>query len=205
MIRRVIRFSPTLFILFFVVIYIISTFFYAGGSQQDYHSIGFNWIHNYWCDLLNEYSYDGSMINPSRPIAIVGMFFLSASLISLFILFPQYYPLSKKWNLLIQISGVLCMCFAFFVFTKLHDIVTILSSILGIFPLIGVYYALFKHKKRHVFSIGILAIILLGANNLVYYTGMGIYYLPLLQKISFLFILCWFVIINVSFKTKQIL
>lgn len=197
--NKIIRLAPTIFISIFLILYVTATFYYAGGSQHNQNSTSFHWFHNYWCDLLNEYSYVGGIVNSSRPIAITGMIFLSLSVGLLFVLFPKNYPINPFWNFVIRYIGALAMFVAFFISTPYHDAVTIVSSLLALLPLIGIYVGLLKNKKKRIFYAGLLCLILLIANNLIYYSNKGIYYLPFLQKLSFLFILGWFIIINLSF------
>eukprot|EP01041_Mallomonas_annulata_P035984 gene35984-59008_t len=49
---------------------------------------GFSWVHNFWCNLLNETAINGEK-NSARPIALVAMLVLSASLSLFWIIFPK--------------------------------------------------------------------------------------------------------------------
>lgn len=189
------------FLFLFFVLYVLSSFYYSGGSQNDKFQVGFNWFHNYWCDLLNEYNYVGQL-NPSRPIAIIGMFFLCTGLALIFYIFPKKYLMNNFWSFCIRYLGMLTMFTAFFVFTPFHDLITIVSSLLGILPLIGIYKGLFLKRNKNLLYMGLGCIVFIMLNNLIYYSEYGIYYLPLLQKISFLFIILWFILISLSFSKQ---
>ena len=105
-------------------LYIVATLFYPGGSQADKNSIGFSWINNYWCNLLNENAINGQY-NPAKPIAMTGMFVLCLTLSFFWFFFPRQINLGKFAKLAIQISGTLAMTIAFFLFTNIdHDLVT---------------------------------------------------------------------------------
>lgn len=43
---------PIAGILLFMVLYVIATFYYPGGSTLKPTHQGFDWINNYWCDLI---------------------------------------------------------------------------------------------------------------------------------------------------------
>jgi hypothetical protein len=99
--------------LIFVLLYFFATFFYPGGSQVDRNSIGFSWINNYWCNLLNETAINGQP-NTAKPIALTGMFILCFTLPFFWFVFPTQINISKTLKLLIQVSGILAMTVAFF-------------------------------------------------------------------------------------------
>ena len=56
----------------FLVLYIVAAQFYPGGSQADKAAPGFDWVHNYWCNLMNERAGNGQL-SASRPIALSAM------------------------------------------------------------------------------------------------------------------------------------
>ncbi|MGB5430515.1 MAG: hypothetical protein WBM94_12640, partial [Eudoraea sp.] len=59
---------PTVGILIFIGLYIYAASLYPGGSQLDSNSLGFDWMNNYWCNLMNENGMNG-LENPARPFA----------------------------------------------------------------------------------------------------------------------------------------
>lgn len=194
-VNRLIGFIPAIGIVIFVLLYIYSTFLYPGGSQAKLDSIGFDWKHNYWCNLLNEKGMNGQD-NPARGYAITAMTILCISLLLFFIQFAQTITTSRFWKLSIQLFGTISMVFAIFIFTSYHDLMTILSSIFGAFAVFGVIRDVYISKMNRFKISGIFCLILLAVNNYIYYTEQGIIYLPLLQKITFLAVLIWMIAIN---------
>lgn len=169
----------------FVMVYIIATFFYPGGSQVDKNSIGFSWINNYWCNLLNENAINGQH-NPAKPIAMAGMLVLCLTLTFFWFLFPRYINIGKFAKRTIQISGTLSMTIAFLLFTDInHDLITNLASFFGFIATVGTFIGLYKTKWYGLFAFGLLNILFVGLNNYVYYNKELIIYLPVIQKISF--------------------
>jgi hypothetical protein len=187
----------------FIVLYIIATLFYPGGSQIDKNSIGFSWTNNYWCNLLNEEAINGQH-NPAKPIAMTGSFVLCLALAFFWFLFPKHTNLDKKYKIVIQVSGTVSMTIAFFLFTNInHDLVTNLASIFGFIATIGIFIGLYKIKWYRLFSFGVLNILLVGLNNYVYYSKAPIIYLPIIQKITFVAFLVWICSIDLACTGKQ--
>jgi len=177
--------APVLGTIIFVMVYIIATFFYPGGSQVDKNSIGFSWINNYWCNLLNENAINGQH-NPAKPIAMAGMLVLCLTLTFFWFLFPRYINIGKFAKRTIQISGTLSMTIAFLLFTDInHDLITNLASFFGFIATVGTFIGLYKTKWYGLFAFGLLNILFVGLNNYVYYNKELIIYLPVIQKISF--------------------
>ena len=190
--------TPIFGTIIFIVLYFIATLYYPGGSQVDKNSIGFSWINNYWCNLLNENAMNGQH-NSAKPIAIIAMFTLCLSLSFFWILFPQQIKTGKIAKRLIQISGTLSMLVAFFLFTNInHDLITDVASLLGLIATIGIFIGLYKTKWFGLFAFGLLNILLVALNNYVYFTNGLIGYLPVIQKISFVTFLFWICCIDIN-------
>ena len=146
--------SPIFGTLFFVVLYIVATLFYPGGSQFDKNSIGFSLTNNYWCNLLNETAINGQP-NPAKSIALTGMFVLCLTFSFFWFIFPRQINTSKNLKLTIQISGILAMIITFFLFTNInHDLVTNLASSFGAIATIGTFIALYKKNGLGFLHLG---------------------------------------------------
>jgi hypothetical protein len=163
---------------------------YPGGSQADLNTEGFDWINNYWCNLMNEKGMNG-VVNPARPFSIAAMIILCSSFIVFFLQFAEAYSKEPIWNKTIKISGVISMVFVMMIFTKYHDLMTIVSSFLGLFTVIGIIRTIYKSQLTTYKIVGGLCLLLLGLNNYIYYSLHGIELLPLIQKITFVVVLFW--------------
>jgi hypothetical protein len=183
---------PLLGIATFIGLYIFSSTLYPGGSQADLNSIGFDWIHNYLCNLMNEKGMNGKP-NPGRPYAILAVMVLSISLMVFFIQFANTFSTSTFWKRLIIVSGVISMTTASLIFTQYHDQMTIVSSIFGLVVVIGILMEVYKSDWMMYKTSGAVCILLLGVNNYIYYTGQYIENLPSLQKITFIVVLIWII------------
>ncbi len=188
--------APTLGILIFVIFYIIAAGLYPGGSQIDENSVGFSWINNYWCNLLDEYAINGAQ-NHAKPVAVFAMLILCISLSVFWFLFPKYVYSQTKLKGIIQISGIVAMTIAFLLITDFnHDAVSYLAAAFGFIATIGTFLELLRLKWKALFVLGIFNLFFIGVNSYVYYTNDYIIYLPLIQKMSFAFFLMWIVFIS---------
>lgn len=193
--RTTVGMLPTIGILVFAGLYVYSASLYPGGSQANPNSVGFDWINNYWCNLMNENGMNGQK-NPARAFAITAMVILCASLALFFVQFAQRFAKNQTWRIVIKICGVLTMSFAILIFTEYHDLMTTISSIFGVFVVIGIIWEVYR-SNLNLFKIGgLVCIILLGLNNYIYYSGNGIDHLPLIQKITFAIVLVWIIGLN---------
>lgn len=187
----------------FLLLYIIATLLYPGGSQVDKNSIGFSWINNYWCNLLNKNAINGQF-NPAKPVALTGMFILCLTLTFFWFIFSKLVNVGKFLKLVIPISGALAMIVAFFLFTGInHDIITNLASSFGAIATVGIFIGLYKNNWRRLFFFGLFNILMVALNNYVYYNKDLIVYLPLVQKITFAAFLLWICCIDVNLYHYQ--
>lgn len=187
----------------FIVMYVVATFYYPGGSQADKAARGFSWLHNYWCNLLNEKGINGEP-NPSRLVAVPAMGVLCVTMASFSYLFPLAVPFGKRWRVVIQVAGIASMVAAFFLFTDLHDAVIDVASLLGLVGAVGTMAGLQKLKWRWLFGLGVLNFAWVAANNVLYYNRPLIAALPVVQKITFLSFLLWISLISIGLYRGKI-
>jgi len=182
-------------VLIFFGLYFYSSTLYPGGSQEDLTTKGFDWVNNYWCNLLNVEGMNGQP-NPARPYAISAMVILCLSLVVFFIRFAITWPLSTFWKRAISVGGVISMVLATLMFTVYHDLMLMLSSLFGIIVVIGIIKAIYTSNLSGFKWMGLFCIFLLLANNYIYYSEHLITALPLLQKVTLLLVLVWILSLN---------
>lgn len=196
--KNILILTPVFGVMLFVALYLLAASLYPGGSQTDTHAPGFSWINNYWCNLLNETAINGQP-NTAKPVAITGMFVLCLTLMSFWLLFPNYVDVGKNIKRLIWISGVLAMVASIFLSSSInHDLITNLASLLGLIAMAGVFVGLYKSKWMGLFGFGVFNILLVVINNYVYYSRGLIIYLPVIQKITFASFLIWICCLDVK-------
>ena len=186
---------PLIGILCFLGLYIYASTLYPGGSQVNINSEGFDWVNNYWCNLMNEKGMNCKP-NPARPISILAIIILCASMMVFFLQFAETYPKNKVWKQIIKIGGIISMVFATLIFTKYHDSMTVISSLFGLFVVIGIIREIYKSELKTYKIVGVLCILLLAMNNYIYYTENYISISPLLQKFTFALVLTWIIGLN---------
>ena len=186
---------PVVCIFLYIALYIFSASLYPGGSSINIHSEGFDWINNYWCNLTDQTAVNG-MDNPARPLAIAAMIILCIGLGIFFYLFSESRSKNIYWKHIIKYGGIMAMACTILVFTDLHNIMIGIASVFGLVALIGVFVVLIQNRSISLLGLGFLCMLLLAANNYVYYSGMFLTALPLLQKVSTGVFLLWILLIN---------
>lgn len=189
--------------LLFTSLYVVAAFYYPGGSQHNPGATGFSWIYNYWCNLLNEHAINGQL-NPARPIALAAMLVLCITLAVFWYLFPYVTGLTKPLRLIMQMAGSLSMISGFFLFTNQHDIVVNIASFFGLVATIITLIRLYQLRWNRLFRLGLFNTGLVLLNNILYYGNDLRYYLPVVQKISFLFFLSWISITSIHLYREQV-
>ena len=192
---------PTIGIVIFFGMYFYATSLYPGGSQVDSNSIGFDWINNYWCDLLKENTQNGRP-NPANPVSKIAMVILPISLIFFFYYFPKFVDTTKTWATIIRVTGLTSMISSVFIFTSFHDIVIMTSGFFALIALVGIFIGLIKIRYHFQFYFGIFCLILMGINNYLYFITQSYDYLPLIQKVTFAIVLIWIITVNKLFYTN---
>ncbi len=185
--------TPLFGILLFLILYIIATQYYPGGSQADRNAPGFSWINNYWCNLLNENAINGRA-NHARPFAILASGLLALSLSIFWIIFSLYSGFPAIARTIIQACGIISMLLMMFLFSSYHDMVVNLSTATGLVPLTATFVGLYRLQWKGLYWMGLFCVVLIMLNSVLYYGGM-LQFLPLVQKFSFLYLLCWFCLI----------
>ena len=190
------RLMPLFGSVLFFLLYFIASLYYPGGTYLDKSYEGFSWTQNYWCNLLNESAINGQR-NEARPIAFTAMAVLNLTLIIFWYMFPFHVGFKTKERYIIQASGFLSMGISIFIFTNLHDTIINVAGAFGLIALGGTLIGLRKAGWNNLFYMGVFIIFLIGVNNLLYYQKSLMYYLPIVQKITFLTFLLWVCFINV--------
>lgn len=186
---------PIAGILLFLFLFVFAASRYPGGSQADLTHEGFDWVHNYWCNLMGKEAMNGEP-NDAVRIAIPAFVVLCGSLALFFYHFSKQLARNSIWAKIIRIGGVLSMSAAALIATPWHDEMTIIASFFGVFVVAGVIIGVSTSHFRLYKWTGIFCLFLLGLNNYIYYTQHGLVILPVLQKLTFVIVLCWIVGLN---------
>lgn len=120
-----------------------------------------------------------------------------------FIQFGFKVAKNRFWKIIIQLFGIVSMVCAILIFTKYHDLMTILSSFFGFLVVTGIIMEVYISTMGKFKISGVFCILLLGLNNFIYYGQQFIEYLPLVQKITFAFVLVWIISLNYAMYEKR--
>jgi amino acid transporter len=162
---------------------------YPGGSQHDKNAVGFNWQHNYLCNLLNEKAMN-EMGNTAHPWAVAGMFFLCIAVAIFFIRFSKKIPHKSGTNA-IKYAGAGAMIAAVFTATSFHDSAITISGTLLLLSLFYIAVFVFKSRLRWLKIYSVICLLVFCVCNYVYYTDTYLEWLPILQKVTLGMILVW--------------
>ena len=129
------KYSVLICLVISVILIVIATLFYPGGSLLDKNSIGFDWSKNFLSNLFAPKAVNGSE-NPGRIWAIIGMAFHSVGYGVFFINMSKKIP-SRPWANILKFIGVTNMLLIFLIATPLHDLgtISIILTLLGLFTI----------------------------------------------------------------------
>lgn len=188
---------PIAGILLFMVLYVIATFYYPGGSTLKPTHQGFDWINNYWCDLIARYAKNGDW-NQARTIALTAMIILFSSLALFWFYLPRLFHERKAFTLLIRYTGSVSMFILIFIFTGYHDSVIGIGTSISAIPLTATLIELYRHKFKRLYYLGLICVLLIVLNFIIYITEWGVIALPFIQKITLLVFLIWILLTDWS-------
>lgn len=186
----------------FLCLYFAATIFYPGGSQTDAFASGFSWTNNYWCNLLDLKAINGSH-NSARPLALAALLMLCLTLVVFWYWFPVFAGMGKTKIQIIRYAGIAAMATAFFLFMGPHDMIINAASFFGLVSVFGTLSGLHHLKWKGLLSLGIFNLSMVVINNICYYNKSLLLYLPVVQKITFLFFLLWISLISLSLSKSK--
>jgi hypothetical protein len=192
------KYSVLICIVISVILLVIATLVYPGGSLLDKNSAGFDWSKNFISNLFAAKAINGSE-NTSRIWAIIGMTFHAIGYGIFFI------NMSKKISArhaatILKLIGAANILFTFLIATPLHDIMVTISSTLF---MIGLFYITVFILKTKLHLLKFFCIIcLLTFYYTLYLYGSGNWnLLAIMQKISF--ISSMLLVLGIEYFTEQ--
>jgi len=135
-IKQMIRkYSVLISLVISVILIVIATLVYPGGSLLDKDSIGFYWSKNFISNLFATKAINGSE-NPGWIWALIGMAFHSVGYGIFFINMSKKIPSKQSANIL-KFIGAINILFIFLIATPLHDLgtISIIFTLLGLFTI----------------------------------------------------------------------
>ena len=129
------KYSVLISLFISVILLVIATLVYPGGSLLDKDSIGFYWSKNFISNLFATKAINGSE-NPGWIWALIGMAFHSVGYGIFFINMSKKIP-SRQWANILKFIGIANITFIFLIATPLHDVgvISIILTLLGLFTI----------------------------------------------------------------------
>ena len=120
-----------------MILIVIASLLYPGGSLSDKNSIGFGWSKNFLSNLFATKGINGAE-NPGWIWALVGMAFHSVGY-GLFFINMSKKISSKPWTNILKTIGIANLIFIFLIATPLHDLgtISIVLTLTGLFIITG--------------------------------------------------------------------
>lgn len=182
--------------------FVFTTTKYPGGSESFPEMEGYSYFHNLLCDLNYPIALNGDM-NTARPFAVISHLVLSLAMIFFFYTLPEIFNEQNRNTKLVRIFGMLTMTVFIFMFTEYHDQIVVLVAILGTIALIPFFIEMRKYSNRSLKRWAYLCYAMSVVVFFVFITRIGEYYLPILQKITFLLDAVWVVWVCVIVLNKM--
>lgn len=185
----------------FVFFYILAAMKYPGGSWVHPKQNGFSFWNNYLCDLLDIYAINGE-VNLARPFSIAALGLLCIGIFSLWFYLPQLFKVKSFNQKIMRISGLLSLLIILFLAFGDHDIVVRIAGVFGVIAFISCSIELFKTGYKKLFLFGLLCLLVFIFNYYIYETGQIIESLPVIQKITFVLYISWFIALDIALYRK---
>ena len=192
------KYSVLTGVLISLILIIIATSVYPGGSMFDKNSVGFDWSKNFISNLFAAKAING-LDNTSRIWAIIGMAFNSVGY-GLFFINMSKKITERTAATVLKLIGFGNVLFSFLIVTPLHDMMVTTSSTLF---LIGLFYitVFILKTKLHVFKFACIICLLIFYYTLFLY-GYGNWgLLAIMQKVSFISSIL--LVLGIEYFTKQ--
>lgn len=118
-----------------VILIVIATLSYPGGSLLDKNSIGFDWSKNFLSNLFATTAING-LKNPGWIWALIGMAFYSVGYGIFFINMSKKIS-SRQWANILKFIGATNILLIFLIATPLHDlgVISIILTLIGLFTI----------------------------------------------------------------------
>lgn len=129
------KYSVLICVVTSVVLIVIATLVYPGGSLLDKNSTGFDWSKNFLSNLFPTKAINGSE-NRGRIWALIGMAFHSVGYGIFFINMSKKIS-SRQWAIILKFIGVANIILILLIATPLHDIgvISIVLTLMGLFTI----------------------------------------------------------------------
>jgi len=186
----------------YLILFAIAARNYPGGSINIQAAQEYSFFHNFLCDIMDPIT-KGGIHNPARGLAIASHVVLSLTMIFFFYLLPEIFNHKNRNFHFVRFFGMFTMSLFVFLYTSYHDLIVTLTGIFGTIALIPFFIELRYYPNKLLKQ---LAYVCFALSIIVFFsfeTKIGFYYLPFLQKITFLFDAVWVIWVSLIVLRKN--
>ena len=188
--KKILPYFPIFGLSLYIIAFTFAASEYPGGSISYPYANGYSFYHNFLCDIMNPITQTG-IINNARFLAIISHMILSFTMISFFYILPKIFDVKNRNTTLIAYFGMATMTVFIFMYTEYHDLIVTITGVLGVIALIPFFIELQNFKNKGLKLLAYLCYALSIIVFFIFETKMGLYYLPFLQKITFVLDAYW--------------
>lgn len=192
---------PLIGILLFLVFYVLAAIKYPGGSWADPTNTGFSFLNNYLCDLLDDIAINGEF-NHAKYFARISLAVLCSSILIIWTYLPKLSERNSVHLRITLFTGYMALITTFFLAAGTHDIIVRIAGIFGVIALVCCYMELFKLGYFNLLFYGVVCLMVFLINYYIYETEIFIKWLPIIQKITFLLFVGWFILLDITIYKK---
>lgn len=179
----------------FICLYIVAAYAYPGGTRLDPARVGFSFVDNYWCDLLDAKTYGGRE-NPARPIAIAALMILCAGLSCLWWWLPASFGAAARRRVVVRSAGTVSAVVTPFIATSAHDEAINVAGLFALVAFVSTMSVVWKGSAPLVRRSAAAALVFAISSYAIWQSGIALRALPLVQKAAFASFLCWIIAIG---------
>ncbi|MBT8314887.1 MAG: hypothetical protein KJP26_10555 [Maribacter sp.] len=180
----------------FVLLYVLAALKYPGGSWMMPQQNGFSFWNNYLCDLLDKNAINGEL-NTARYLARTSLTVLCLSLFLIWYNLPSLFK-GENFNISIMwLSGMAALITTAFLSSGTHDNTVRIAGFFAVIAFLTCFLELFKAGYLKLFIFGAVCLIIFLFNYYIYETGQFIRLLPIIQKITFVCFIIWFIVLDI--------
>ncbi len=188
---------PIIGIFLFLLLYLLAALNYPGGSWFAPDQVGFSFMNNYLCDLLDQHAINGQL-NTARHFARASLAILCLSLLMLWHFLPRLFATQGLNKSIMWATGILALAVTLFLTSGTHDVIVRIAGTFGVIAFVCCFVELFKAGHFKLLTSGLFCLLIFLVNYYIYETGAFIQSLPILQKITFFCYLLWFVFLDLA-------
>ena len=192
---------PLVGMILFIILYTISAIYYPGGSWNYMNHEGFSFWHNYLCDLLDNYAVNGEL-NNGRFFARAALGILCAAIMLIWYFLPGLFSIKSIRLHIMKWCGILSLVITLFLASGTHDLIIRIAGVFGIVAVMICLIELFKMKYNKLFALGVFCLMIFIANYVIYETRYVVITLPVIQKVTFISFMLWFLLLDIELYKK---